>query len=76
MGGRTESDSLVRGGKNNGQAGEEEKDDLTLKCIAPIRVLDFGRVESQLFLFFPFSLLIFLSFLEFLFFPSFRITDF
>lgn len=50
--------SVSRGGNGTGRETEEE-DDLTLKCIAPIRVRDFGRVESQLlfsfFLLFSFS---------------------
>jgi hypothetical protein len=41
-----------------------KEDDLTLKCIAPIRVRDFGRVESQLS-FFLFLSTYFFSFLIF-----------
>lgn len=44
-----------------------KEDDLTLKCIAPIRVRDFGRVESQLSFFFFSSLLFFSLFSRFFF---------
>jgi hypothetical protein len=70
MGG-TEQTSLVPFGERgeNGQTGkEEEEDDLTLTCIAPIRVRDLGRVESQLSLFLFFYLIFFLAFLFFVLF--------
>jgi hypothetical protein len=70
IGGRTRTDfffsfgslGLSREGGNGTGRETEEEDDLTLKCIAPIRVRDFGRVESQLlfsfFLLFSFSFLL------------------
>lgn len=51
------------GGKK--KDGTEEEEDLALKCIAPIRIRDFGRVESQLL--FPFFSSLF-SFSRFIFF--------
>lgn len=66
MGGRQESRnrlrlSLERGSKMDRPGKRRKEDDLTLKCIAPIRVRDFGRVESQL------SFFLFLSTCFFLF---------
>jgi hypothetical protein len=53
--------SLERGSKMDRPGKRRKEDDLTLKCIAPIRVRDFGRVESQL------SFFLFLSTCFFLF---------